>query len=176
MNWVYVSKETVWVALVRKWNIKIWLNYHKTYYDSEDKYCTGLFSKWKSPSTKVLFRITPTQKSCSTYIWNNLKKKLTWWGASAWNVSFSIHLWVTVAHKCCTVLYYCYFALLMWTFGADPYVYISKVKKIDVLFLILLIYLCISKGGRYPNREIIQDLFFVGIRQWCWNSCQWVAV
>lgn len=51
----------------------------------------------------------------------------------------------------------------MWTFGADPYVYISKAEKLNVLFLILLIYLCISKGGRYPNREIIQDVFFVGI-------------
>ena len=29
-----------------------------------------------------------------------------------------------------------------------------------MLVLILLIYLCISKGGRYSNREIIQDVFF----------------
>ena len=55
--------------------------------------------------------------------------------------------------------------LVMWTFGPDSYVYIAKVREIDVLFLILLIHLCKSKGGRFPNREIIQDVFLVGIRQ-----------
>lgn len=79
------------------------------------------------------------------------------------SASDSIYLRVAVTHRYCTVLYYSCFALFMWTFGADPYVYISKAEKLNVLFLILLIYLCISKGGRYPNREIIQDVFFVGI-------------
>ena len=37
------------------------LIYHTTYYDSEDTYHTGLFSKQNSESTKVLFSITPTQ-------------------------------------------------------------------------------------------------------------------
>ena len=131
------------------------------------------FQKGSHRQQKSYSGLHPPRWSCSTYLWNNLKKKLTWWRVSTWNVSFSIHLWVTVTHKC-TVLYYSYFALLMWTFGADWYIYISKVK--NMLFLILLIYLCISKGGRYLNREIIQDVFFVGIWQWCWNSCQRIAV
>ena len=61
MNWVYISKETVSVALVGERNTKIWFNYYTTYYDSEDNYHTGLFSKGKSLSTKVVFRITSTQ-------------------------------------------------------------------------------------------------------------------
>ena len=72
--------------------------------------------------------------------------------ASLFTYEWLLH--INVALYCTTVT---------WTFGAYPYIYISKVKKIGVLFLILLIYLCSSKGGRYPNRGIIQDVFFVGI-------------
>lgn len=54
----------------------------------------------------------PPRWSCSTYLWNNSKKKLTWWRASAWDVSFSLFTYewlshINVALHCTTVTLPC---------------------------------------------------------------------